>query len=136
VGSNELTGAIPDLSGTPALSWFSAENNRLNGSIPPLSSLAALEYFNFSGNQLNGVIPALPANLAFVGLGNNRLTGQVPAAPPALQASFSTLCPNPLDLTPSENDSAWNIATGHTPWWAYPSPENRCDALLNDGFDM
>jgi len=44
------------------------------------------------------------------------------------------LCPNPLDLIPGDNDAAWNLITGHTPWWATPYSTNLCDDLFSSGF--
>jgi Leucine-rich repeat (LRR) protein len=135
VTGNALSGPIPDLSGLDALRYFYANRNRLTGSIPPLAGLGALRQFIVSENLLTGPIPALPSNVNQVDFGNNRLTGPVPGAPAALWSSQSNLCPNPLDLEPSGNDAGWNVATGHTPWWADPAAGVRCDDLLRSGFD-
>jgi hypothetical protein len=70
-----------------------------------------------------------------VDFGDNRLTGAVPAAPSSLWTNQSSLCPNPLDLAPSGNDAGWNVATGHTPWWADPTDGVTCDDLFASGFD-
>ena len=61
--------------------------------------------------------------------------GAVPVAAPALWANMSRLCPNPLDVTPHGDDSRWNIATGHAPWWEDPAAGANCDELLRAGFD-
>lgn len=136
VSANQLSGPIPDLSALTALSVFAAEDNQLSGSIPPLTDLPLLYFFDVSRNQLTGSIGDLPVGLYYFLVGNNRLTGPVPSAPANLQPSSAILCPNPLDLTPSGNDEAWDFATGYTPWWADPSPGNQCDDLLNAGFEM
>ena len=135
VSRNALTGAIPDLSGLDALRSFFASDNRLSGAIPQLATLSSLRQFIVSRNFLTGAIPTLPEGLLQIDVGNNLLTGPVPAAPSTLWSSLSTLCPNPLDLTPSENDAAWDIATFRTPWWADHAPNSRCDGLFESGFD-
>ena len=135
VTGNALTGSIPDLSGLDALRYFYVDRNRLSGSIPPLAALGALRQLDVSDNLLTGAIPALPSNVNQVDFGNNRLGGAVPGAPATLWSSQSTLCPNPLDLAPGGNDAGWNVATGHTPWWADPASGVRCDDLFMAGFD-
>jgi hypothetical protein len=108
----------------------------LTGSIPDLSQSTGLLWFLVQRNQLSGTIPSLPAALADFGVGHNQLTGSVPAATMTLASGItSSLCPNPLDLTPSVNDSGWNAATGHTPWWAVPYTNNACDDLFTGIFE-
>jgi hypothetical protein len=133
--ANELTGEIPSLSGLTHLIGIDLSRNQLTGPIPDLSGLVSLEWFFAFGNRLTGSIPNLPSTLSQFRLGNNALSGAVPAAPANLLPGFSSLCPNPLDLSPSDNDAGWNAATGHTPWWTVPTPDNRCDDLLNSGFE-
>ena len=157
VYSNQLTGSIPALAGLPSLTYFWAFSNQLRGSIPALNSLtnlsefyvgsneltgsipvleglANLTYFDVNSNQLIGPIPALDGltQLKSIDVGHNRLTGSVPA--PADPASFiegySSLCPNPLDLSPSANDAFWNFATGIMPWWS--DGHGHCDAVEAD----
>lgn len=131
---NALTGTIPDLSGLPSLRYFYVHRNRLTGPIPALTALPLLQQFFVSDNLLTGAIPELPYGVRQVDFGNNRLSGPVPPAPSSLWTSQSRLCPNPLDLAPSANDADWNVATGHTPWWADPEAGVACDDLFNDGF--
>jgi len=162
VPRNQLSGAIPSLSGLVALYRFDVAGNRLTGSVPALTGLAGLREFDASDNQLSGTIgtpsaaaallrlalernslsgtiPALPPSLYSAQLGFNRLSGAVPAAPATLYtpAAFasSTLCPNPLTISASANDAGWNAATGFSPWWATPFASNRCDDLQADGFE-
>ena len=135
VTGNALTGSIPDLTGLDALAYFFANRNRLEGPIPPLAALTSLQQFFVSDNRLTGMIPDLPAGLLRIDVGNNRLTGAVPAAPSSLWPSQSRLCPNPLDCMRSDNDAGWNVATGHTPWWADPVAGVACDDLFRAGFD-
>ena len=133
--ANDLSGGIPGLSGLTNLIALNISRNQLTGPIPDLSGLASLEWIFAYGNRLTGSIPDLPSTLQQIRLGNNALSGAVPVAPVSLLAGFSSLCPNPLDLSPSENDAGWNVATGHAPWWADPTPGNRCDDLLSSGFE-
>jgi hypothetical protein len=136
VAGNELSGTIPDLSGLDSLAYVFADHNRLEGPIPPLAALTALRQIFVSDNRLTGPIPELPPGLVRIDVGNNLLTGPVPPAPPSLWANMSRLCANPLDLTPSDNDAGWNVATGHTPWWADPTTGAICDDLMAAGFEL
>ncbi len=139
VYTNNLTGPIPQLSGLVALLDFQVGNNNLTGSIPALTGLVNLNYFDVRRNQLTGSIPDLTGltGLQYFLVGENRLTGAVPAAPVALNGfKRATLCPNPLDTTPNLlNDGAWNTATGFTPWWADPYPNNNCDDTFTSTFE-
>ena len=135
VEANELTGGIPSFSGLTHLIGINLSRNQLTGPIPDLFGLASLEWFFGYGNRLTGSIPDLPSTLSQFRVGNNALSGPVPAAAANLLPGFSGLCPNPLDLSPSDNDAGWNAATGHTPWWADPTPGSRCDDLLSSGFE-
>ena len=140
---NQLSGAIPALSGLTSIEIFSVQGNALAGSIPSLNGLTTLIAFDISRNQLTGTIPRLSdlSRLAAFAAGNNRLSGSIPSLlglsnlrsffvqrnsltgtlPPvpfptnALRANSSLLCPNPLSITV---DSAWDAATGSTPWSA------------------
>ncbi len=69
----------------------------LTGSIPSLAGLSTLIYFYVNNNLLSGTIPA------------------VPSPTNALVPGDSSLCPNHLTLS---TDSAWDTATGSTPWSA------------------
>ena len=138
VSGNRLTGSLPILSGLTALFDFNASFNQLSGPVPLLTDLPALQFIGVAGNALSGALPslaALPAIVA-VNFSDNQFTGSVPAASASLSAGFSRLCPNPLDTTPSGNDAGWNSATGHTPWWATPTPGNRCDEVFRDDFEL
>jgi len=143
VNGNQLSGSIPSLAGLTNLTRFIAEFNQLSGSIPPLSGLTKLEYVYLSYNQLTGSIPSLSGlgNLQLFLVSNNRLTGSIPSLsgltnltsfyvnqnylsgdvpnvpnPNKLANGGSSLCPNDLnDIT----NSAWNTATGITPWYKY-----------------
>jgi len=48
------------------LEYFWVSGNQLTGAIPPLSGLTNLQYFDVSSNQLSGNVPAVPSpnNLA------------------------------------------------------------------------
>jgi Leucine-rich repeat (LRR) protein len=118
VQENQLTGSLPSLSGLPMLQYFYAYDNQLSGSIPAFTNQTTLQFYDVSANQLSGAIPSLAgvAALRSFRVHGNQLTGAVPAVPTPinlLNAGGSRLCPNPL--TPSV-DSAWDAATGSTPW--------------------
>jgi hypothetical protein len=136
---NQLSGTIPSLAGLAALSAFEASGNQLSGSIPPLSGSTNLVEFLVDRNQLTGNIPSLSglSALQFFRVGSNRLSGGVPVAPSALLAGQSTLCPNPLTISSSANDTAWNDATGTTPlkWWQTPYVNNTCDEVFTSRFE-
>lgn len=137
VYSNQLSGHIPSLAGLTHLFDFRVNHNQLDGSIPSLIGLTSLQRFDVGTNNLTGPIPSLTGliNLDSFLVGGNKLTGPVPAVPTTGHPNFAILCPNRLDLTPTANDTAWNTATGTTPWWATPFRSNRCDDLFNTSFE-
>ena len=113
--ANQLSGPIPPLEGLSGLLYFNAVENQLSGAIPSLAGLSALTGFYVHENQLSGAIPSLAGltSLLFFRVHDNQLSGTPPAAPAALDAGNSSLCPNLL-RTPSPTDSLWNTATGGT----------------------
>ena len=84
LSSNELTGAIPDLSSLTALKTLDLDSNSLSGVIPDLSKLTALEYLDLGRNSLSGAIPNLSSLTALrtLDLGENDLSGGVPSLTP------------------------------------------------------
>ncbi len=78
--SNELSGAIPDISGLTSLRVLDLHQNQLSGSIPDLSSLTKLRNVQLHENRLSGRIPDLSAltSLAWLLLSENQLTGSIP----------------------------------------------------------
>jgi hypothetical protein len=118
IGGNQLTGAIPALTGLTKLGHFDVSSNQLGGTIPALTGLTSLDYFDVSGNRLSGPIPALTglSHLEFLFVNDNQLTGPIPPLTglDLLRAGGSRLCPNYLNHTP---DPAWDVATGQTPWY-------------------
>jgi Leucine-rich repeat (LRR) protein len=78
---NQLTGAIPALTGLSALLNFNAYDNQLTGAIPALTGLSALQHFDVGSNQLTGTIPALTGLSALedFDVSSNQLTGAIPA---------------------------------------------------------
>ncbi len=137
-GNNLLTGPLPAFSGLPVLESFDAHNNRLDKTIPSLSTLGSLEFFDVSGNKLTGSMPAVSTltNLLAIAVGGNSLTGPVQVAPDNLTPGASSLCPNPLQTSPSSNDAAWNAATGLTHWYGTPFANNKCDDIFNNQFEL
>ncbi|MET4580045.1 leucine-rich repeat domain-containing protein [Ottowia thiooxydans] len=112
---NQLTGAIPSISGLTALEYFEVSVNQLSGPIPSLSGLSMLRTFYVGDNQLSGPIPdlaGLPA-LESLRVENNQLSGTPPAAPASLLPGGTALCPNFLH-TPSPTDAAWDTARNGT----------------------
>jgi len=154
---NQLTGPVPDFSGLPNLADVDLSNNQLSSSIAPLTNLPLLQSFRVSNNRLTGPIPSF-AGLYFLGLitvdGNsfsgpipdfsqlnvsifyadhNQLTGPLPPASGFFARRSARICPNPLHLSPSANDAAWNYATGTSPWWGPPG--EGCDHVFSDSFE-
>ena len=82
--SNQLTGALSDLSALTALQTLDLSNNLLTGSFPSLSS-SGLHPFSIrvNDNQLSGPLAANLNSLAFGSLyaQNNMLTGALPSFP-------------------------------------------------------
>ena len=80
LSSNELSGPIPDLSALVNLTDLSLRSNDLSGPIPDLSALANLTYLALYSNDLSGPIPDLSAlaNLQHLILSGNRLSGSIP----------------------------------------------------------
>jgi hypothetical protein len=113
----QLSGPMPALAGLTALERLDLNNTQVSGAIPALTELPALRQLMLNRNRLSGTIPSLdglPALQIFYAV-DNQLSGTPPAAPASLTAGRSGLCPNLL-RTPSPTDTAWNAATGSTPW--------------------
>ncbi len=81
LGSNNLVGTLPALSGLPALQTFNVSINQLTGPIPSLGGLTALLDFRVNNNLLSGPIPSLTGLTALVTIvaSNNQLTGSIPS---------------------------------------------------------
>lgn len=101
LGTNGLSGTLPDLSALTALKDFNVGNNgnglngplpalppsirqfwafgnNLSGPIPDLSALTALERFFVGENGLSGPLPALPPSIIRFYAGDNNLSGPIP----------------------------------------------------------
>ena len=80
LGSNSLSGTIPDLSALTSLEDLDLGSNSLSGMIPDLSALTSLQRLYLDGNDLSGTIPALSAltELTHLHLYNNSLSGTIP----------------------------------------------------------
>jgi Leucine-rich repeat (LRR) protein len=84
LGSNQLTGAIPNTLGQigASLTWLDLSANQLSGGIPgELGDLASLTLMFLNGNQLSGPIPpSLGAlgELESLVFGDNQLEGPIP----------------------------------------------------------
>ena len=113
---------IPSLNGLAKLLVLYITNNQLTGSLPSLESLTKLSYFSAENNQLTGSIPSLDglSNLYQFYINNNYLSGSAPSVPTSnnLQNGSSSLCPNNLVMT---SNSAWDAATGLSPWYMFCS---------------
>ena len=80
VSGNYLYGSIPpELATLPALKQLNLDDNQMSGPIPAdWSKAEAIESLILEGNSLSGTLPeALPRNLTFLDLHENRLTGSV-----------------------------------------------------------
>ncbi len=79
MSSNQLSGQIPSLDGTPELLTLQLSGNRLEGSIPDFSTLQKLVKLDLEYNKLTGSIPDFDLeNLETIYLGNNQLNGWLP----------------------------------------------------------
>ena len=77
--NNNLTGALPDMSTNPNLTYLNLGDNGFSGAIPNYN-LPNLQKLDLDGNNLTGSIPnftGLP-NLINIDLDDNELTGSLP----------------------------------------------------------
>ena len=83
--NNGLVGFIPpSISGADALVNIYLGSNALSGSIPDLSALSNLQFLELSANQLSGAFPANLSNtVRVIRLNNNQFTGSLPATLPS-----------------------------------------------------
>ncbi|KAL2642417.1 hypothetical protein R1flu_010004 [Riccia fluitans] len=83
LGSNQLSGPLPDLSALTDLQWFDAGNNTLTGPLPPFESAGQLYKVQLHSNDMNGTIPRgifQQDNLQYFRVDHNpSLSGQLPA---------------------------------------------------------
>lgn len=81
VSSNQITGAIPNLSASPSLATFLCLSNQMTGTIPNLSANTALTNFQFPNNWIQGSVPSLTANtlLQTFNCNSNLLSGPLPS---------------------------------------------------------
>ena len=98
LGSNNLSGSIPDLSALTSLRKLDLLVNDLSGSIPDLSALTNLSELRLENNQFSGPIPDPSAltNLTYLHLGSNRLTGSIPDLSALTKLSYLDLGGNQL----------------------------------------
>jgi len=77
---NQLSGSMSSLDGSYSLQYFDCSDNRLTGSIPVFTTNSiSLQSFDCSYNQLSGIIPNLSSsvNLQYFNCNNNILTGSI-----------------------------------------------------------
>jgi len=135
VGSNALSGPLPDLSSSSTVTRAVFANNAFTGGFPNLSGASNLKHLDLSSNRLTGVLPDLSGtHLSELFLQFNGFTGTLPNPPATLTPDRSYLCPNPLRLSPTTHDAAWNSATGQTPWWGPAG--GGCDEIQTAGFEL
>jgi hypothetical protein len=85
VGTNELTGSLPSLTGLTSIESVYFTDNKFTGALPSLAGLTTLQEFDAGGpggrNQLTGTIPSLAGltALRIFNVNNNRLTGSIPS---------------------------------------------------------
>jgi len=81
IGSNFITGRLPNISSLPNLQTFGFGCNAFSGPFPDLSNLPSLEWIFAEGNNFSGKFPqslcSLP-NLQKLNLGKNSFSGQLP----------------------------------------------------------
>ena len=75
-GNEKLSGSLPPILDSPALTSFIMEGCNLSGKLPQTikSNLTSLY---LAGNNLKSTIPALPPSIREVSLANNRLYGKI-----------------------------------------------------------
>jgi Leucine-rich repeat (LRR) protein len=78
---NQISGNLPALSGLTALQELRINDNQLSGSLRSFAGLGALQYFYAQSNLLTGGMPTLADASALIefSVGNNRLTGAIPS---------------------------------------------------------
>ncbi len=79
LGANNLSGALPNLSGFTGLTYLDISSNNLTGTLAWLPSLTQLEAFYADSNTLTGTIPALSTSLRQFVVHNNHLVGVIPS---------------------------------------------------------
>jgi len=80
LGSNDLTGTLPDFTGLPKVTVISLSSNNVSGQIPEFTRLKKLERFELDYNEVQGTIPTFAAcpKLRFLYLPHNNLYGNIP----------------------------------------------------------
>jgi len=130
LNGNQLTGAIPNLSGLTNLSQLNLAVNQLTGSIPSwLNTISTLTTIDVNDNQFSGTIPDLTnlSQLTSLKLASNQISGTIPTW---LNSLFSLTVidfsnnqlsgdiPNLGDLTNLQYFAmAGNQLTGSIPAW-------------------
>ncbi len=78
---NYATGAITDsIKNLTELLYLDLSGSNLSGAIPALSTLTKLIVLDMKNNMLTGNVPALPNSLAYLSLGQNKLSGTLPVS--------------------------------------------------------
>ncbi|PRP85052.1 putative LRR receptor-like serine/threonine-protein kinase [Planoprotostelium fungivorum] len=75
----EISGNIPDLSGTRSLRVLDLSGDDLSGSVPSFNPGAVLSVFNLSGNHLSSFTSGLPTLKGSCDLSNNDFVCQIPS---------------------------------------------------------
>lgn len=80
--SNQLTGSLPNLDGSPLLEQLYLSNNQLSGAVPDsYGNLSMLSDLELNDNQLSGTLPAVLGKdtaLEDLKLYDNEFTGSIP----------------------------------------------------------
>lgn len=78
-GTNYITGILSDsIKNLSEVKYIDLTDCNLSGKVPSLHSLEKLVVLDLKKNQLTGAIPKLPINLAYLSLGQNKLSGSLP----------------------------------------------------------
>ncbi len=98
LSTNQLTGALPNLTTASMLTELVLDTNQFSGAIPAMPE--RLSKLSLSANQLTGTLPTFPTSLRSLYLDNNQFSGAIPGSLSSLsELSVLELSYNKLTAT-------------------------------------